>query len=280
MSKKVRTINDMDSLDNYDFIDLGGGDGASMKNIQKRIGGTGAAIEIDKKKVEKAAEDGVDNVYLGSALGLHKIGGKTRFITCDNFLEHLPGKDAVKDMIKQSIKVATDFIFIRHPSFEELDYLNSLGVKPYWSHWRGHTAMLTIADFMEIFFELGIDSFKIVPVFKIKDIDSEMLLPLSAPIDQHYYDKKLHGAKPKNIKFDRDLYYSFDIIALVPGTKAKLPILQYHDRLNRTNHPNFVLDNSYVEIKRLRQEIERLNRKPAVRIENRARKAAKKVLKR
>lgn len=261
---KLKTIKAIKTLSDYDFVDLGGGDGASLVNIERRIGGKGIAIEIDKKKVEKA--QAMDReVRLGSALDLHKVMGKTKYATCDNFLEHLPDNSAVFEMLEQATRVATDFIFIRHPSFEHLDYLASLGVKPYWSHWRGHTSMVTIAEYMEMFFKLGITNVKIVPVYKIKSTADDKLLPLDAPIDQHNYDPKLHGKKPPTTSFDRDIYYSFDIVAMIPGTKAKLPTLHYHDRENRTTHPNFSIDSSYKEIKNLKIELMRLRNRKVVR---------------
>ena len=276
---KLPHISDIKSLDGYDFIDLGSGDGASLVNNEKIIGGKGIGVEIDEEKVKKAVEL-ERNVYLGSALDLHKLPGKVDFVTCDNFLEHLLSFEDVEEMIKQAMKVAREFIYIRHPGFEDIEYLKSLGLKTYWSDWHGHTSMVRIADFSEMFLRLGIQTVKVVPVSLIKNSNDDRILPLDAPIDQHNYEPNKHSKKPSPAKkFDRKIYYAFDIIAMMPGASENLPELRYHDRLLLTKHPRFTLKGSAdpKEYRRLKRQYETLMNRKSIRIADKVGRAVHKV---
>lgn len=233
---KVKSILNIKTLDDYDFLDLGAGEGGSIQSSANKIGGRGLGIELNQAKVEKAQKAGID-VVLGSALDLDKIPGKVDYVVCDNFLEHLPTKNDVREVLEKASKVVKKFIYIAHPSFEDIDYLKSKGLKTYWSDWRGHKSMLTLTDMIEIFHDCGIEWVQIKPVYRIKDSDDERILPLEAGVDQFSYESK-HGAKPSpKIIFDRDIYYSFDIIGLTPEYAKNLPKLDYVDRLNKQNHP-------------------------------------------
>ncbi len=224
------------TLNEYDFIDLGAGDGASLVNYEKKISKKGIGVEFDKAKVQKAMQL-ERNVVYGNALDLHTIKGKVDFVTCDNFLEHLKSYEEVEKMLGQAANKARKFIYIRHPSFEDIDYLASLGLKTYWSDWRGHTSMLTVAELVTILRKFGIQVFKVVPISLIKSSDDPRAIPLKAPVDQHDYEPK-HGAKPKKpVKFDRNVYFAFDIIGMMPGSDDWLPTLTYQDSQKYDTRP-------------------------------------------
>ena len=278
-SSRLPKITDITSLSGYDIIDLGAGDGASLKNFERKFNGRGIGIELDEKKVKKAVALGHDNIYLGSALDLHKLSGKADYVTCDNFLEHLLSFDDVERMLRQAMGVARKCIYIRHPGFEDIDYLKSHGLKTYWSDWHGHTAMMRIGDYMEMFMRLGIQTVKVVPVSLIKDSEDDRLLPLDAPIDQHNYDPKKHSKKPKKIVFDREVYYAFDIVAMVPGADQHMPDLQYHDRLNATKHPKITMPEIIPpkEYRRLKKRYDEVNKKYELLRNRRSVRAAMKV---
>lgn len=271
----LKTISEIKTLNDYRILDLGAGDGASLATYEKIIGGKGLGIELDEKKVKKA--QGLDrNVYLGNALDLHRIGGKVDYVTCDNFLEHLPNKQSVFEMLDQAFRVSEKFVFIRHPSFEDIEYLKGHGLKSYWSHWRGHTSMLTIGDFSEMFISLGVSRFMVVPVYRINNSNDSKLIPISAPVDQHDYDKDKHGEKPELIRFDKDVYYSFDIVAMNPGYTGKMPELVYNNRLEETKHPRFVFEQ---DSKSLRKEIELLKNRKVIRLADRVKLEFKNLIK-
>jgi hypothetical protein len=231
------------SLSKYDLIDLGAGDGASLVNFEKKIGGKGLGIEFSKQKVAKAAGLGRNVVY-GNALNLHKTPGKADIVTCDNFLEHLLSNSDAEKMLEQAVKAARKLVYIRHPSFEDNEYLAGLGLKTYWSDWRGHTSMLKVSEIVDMLRRQGIQTFKIIPVLQIKDSDDTRIIPLSAPTNQHHYEAK-HGRKPKPaIKFDHEVYYAFDIVAVIPGAEDYMPELIYTDRKRNDSRPRFSFENS------------------------------------
>lgn len=255
-NKKLKLLGSIKNLNEYDFIDLGAGDGASLVNYEKKIGGKGLGVDLDKVKVKKAAELGRNVVY-GDALNLHKLSGKVDFVTCDNFLEHLLSFDEVEKMLEQAIKKSRKFIYIRHPSFEDIDYLSSLGLKTYWTDWRGHTSMLKIADIVSMLLKHGIQTFKIVPIYLVKNSKDTRVIPLNAPIDQHHYIHA-HGPKPSPIKkFDREVYYAFDIIGIIPGAEKHMPQLIYIDRLKHDGRPKFTLKSDETKTMQTHEPINR-----------------------
>lgn len=91
---------------------------------------------------------------LGDAteLGLEK---QVRFVSMLDFLEHLPDLDTVRAAIASAAEAASDFLFIRHPSFEGKEVLADKGLIQYWWRWSGHTAHSRIADYCVIFDLLG-----------------------------------------------------------------------------------------------------------------------------
>jgi SAM-dependent methyltransferase len=233
---RLKTIKDIKTLDDFDFLDLGAGEGRSLEYCEAKIGGRGIGIETMQEKVEDAQKRGRE-VYLGNALHLSRIPGKVDYVVCDNFLEHLPGKKEVTEMLKMAAAVTRKFIYISHPSFEDVHYLKGHGLKTYWSDWTGHTAMLTLSDLMGILHECGIHWVQVHPVYRIRTSDDERIIPLGAGVDKFHYEPS-HGPKPKPaIKFDRELYYSFDIIGMMPGTDSHLPVAKHTDRLNSQKHP-------------------------------------------
>jgi len=177
--EQLRTIHDIKTLDDYDFLDLGAGEGRSIQSCANKIGGRGLGIELNKTKVERAQKAGIE-VVLGTSLDLDKIPGKVDYVVCDNFLEHLPSKNDVREVIKKASLVTRKFIYIAHPSFEDIDYLKDKGLKTYWSDWYGHKSMLTLSDMIEILNECGIDWIQVKPVYKISDSDDERILPIDA----------------------------------------------------------------------------------------------------
>lgn len=234
----MRTLQDVKTYEDYDFLDLGAGDGSSLSSFAKKMyGGRGLGIEFDKRKVEKAQAAKI-NVVLGDVLGLDSIPGKVKYTVCDNFLEHLPNRGVVESALGKAARVTQHFIYIRHPSFEDIDYLSSRGLKTYWSDWRGHTSMLSLSDIIQILHVHGIDLVQIYPVGRIYDSSDPSILPLSAPIDQHEYEKS-HGPKPANLKFDREIFHAYDIVGMIPGSHNKrMPVLRYKDRLGSKGRPD------------------------------------------
>jgi hypothetical protein len=145
------------------------------------------------------------------------IGEKlVRFVSMMDFLEHLPSLDAVEAVIQGAAAIATDFLFIRHPSFEGEDYLRSLGLRQYWWHWRGHPTHPQVADYCRIFERLGLRLYTITYRGEIRDSLHTTVLLDDEPIDQGAFDPSVHAERPY-IGFTRPIWRSQDIfVALRP----------------------------------------------------------------
>jgi SAM-dependent methyltransferase len=135
---------------------------------------------------------------------------------CD-FLEHLPDEAAAGRVLKTFARAARHFLFIRHPSFDDVEYLRDLGLKLGWTDWSSHTNMMRTKDFRRLFAELGWGDYVIVPHGEILDSLHPAIVPLSAPINTEEHDDALFGRKPR-IEFDPPVYAKFDIfVRLNPG---------------------------------------------------------------
>jgi hypothetical protein len=130
---------------------------------------------------------------------------------CD-FLEHLPDYKAVKEVIQIAGESATDFIYIRHPSFEDEAYLRAIGLKQYWQDWSGHPSHLLLADLAEMLTDAGVKSLDIKFVKPIWDSTDSTILPIGAPKNQSHYDDKLHGSKAL-VKFAKPVHRAIYITA-------------------------------------------------------------------
>ena len=226
------------SLDGYDFIDMGASSGNSLDAFQRRIGGTGLGGDNDEVKVSKAQDMG-RNVVLGSALDVSEIPGQVSFVTCDNFLEHLPSCEDADAAVGCAAAVARDFIYIRHPSFEDVEYLGNLGLKTFWTDWEVHPIRLRIADLIGMLHAHGVMTIKTIPVMRIRDSNDPHILPLEAPTGEHHY-KPEHGDKPHPaVEFERGVYYAYDIVGLLPDSSREMPVLEYKDRLGSDKRPAF-----------------------------------------
>lgn len=127
------------NLADYDFLDLGSKKGGSIdycvkrysKNRLQRVKGLG--IDLNPEHVKEARNAGFD-VLEQDILKLD-IKHKFKFVSALDFLEHLPNIAEAEKIVNKMTELATDFLFIRHPSFEDIEYLKSLNLKITWSDW-------------------------------------------------------------------------------------------------------------------------------------------------
>lgn len=194
MADPSPTIDTVD-WNRYDFIDLGSSKGGSIAFCTKRFGAKrGLGIDLDPEKVGLTRASGVDAVQADAAnLQLSK---RVRFVSMLDFLEHLPSLDVVEAILAQAAEAATDFLFIRHPSFEGEGLIELLGVRQYWWHWSGHTCHIRISDYCEMFERLGLAQYCIRFHERVENTDHPTLIPLSAPVNSHAYDPEHHDEKP------------------------------------------------------------------------------------
>ena len=208
----------------YDFIDLGAGRGDSLRFYQTRTGLRGLGVELSVAKVEEALAAELD-VVRADLFDLPRRP-LVRFVTADNVLEHLPSVAAVEAALALVRVVATEFVVIRHPSFEAVDYLRSLDVRPYWANWHGHRSPVLIRQFEEMFHKLGFASWEIHQVCRIAGSDDPVIVPTTAARDEKLYDAERHGPKPA-VRFAEPVYFAVDILAHV--TAEPRVHLRYED---------------------------------------------------
>lgn len=225
------------------LIDLGCGRGDTVAASFERFGVVGLGIERNIERVVDAQRRGLA-VFQGD---LREVDPSwfpsAAYVSIDNVLEHLPDLDDVRGAIRLAAGMAQRLVFIRHPSFDELDHLAELGCKPYWTDWPGeHVMPLQLTELLGLLIEAGIQRIEVRPVLRLRTTDDPNLLPLDAPPHQYrldrrspgVYDPRLHGPKPSQ-PIDRPTWYAFDIFAI---TGDGDPIIDYpRDPTDHTNRP-------------------------------------------
>lgn len=194
----------------FDFIDLGCGVGGSTGYCARRFAvGRPLGIEIDAADVAEARSAGYVVAHADVAL-TSVPDGCVRFVSAMDFLEHLADAETSCEVLERFAGAAREFVFIRHPSFEDIDYLAGLGLKLCWTDWTDHPTMMRIEDYERLFARLGWTEYAIVPRLLIPDSASDQIVPLSAPRDVQVYDEGAHGPKAF-VRFDRPVFTQFDI---------------------------------------------------------------------
>ena len=219
-----------------DLVDLGAGTGRRIRGEARQFGSK-FPIGIDRnvRKVARAQEQGLP-VYCADFTELDPDAfPNVRVVAFDNVLEHLPSLDAVETAFGRACEIASDFVYVRHPSFEDEEYLASIGLKQYWTDWPGtHTAKVKLAEFRAMAGRRGVDISE-RGVKRALASDDPTILPLTAPPSQRkrpsirgeygLYEPELHGAKPM-VTFDRPVYFAYDLFFFLPGTP---PTVRYDD---------------------------------------------------
>lgn len=198
----------------YDFADFGSCEGGSIDYCKRRFGAErGVGIDILQREVDKMRARGFD-ALCADITTFDCPAASFRFVSMMDFLEHLPDFAVVERILATAKRIARDFLFIRHPSFEDEHYLNAIGLKQYWTDWPGpggHTAKMTVADFTRIFAKLNLYQYSITYRKPAHDSGDRVILPIDAPPNQHDYDEATHGTKP-HVTFPRPLYGQIDIV--------------------------------------------------------------------
>lgn len=194
----------------FDFVDFGSGTGESLLHYERASGCRGAGIEIRATKVEEAQAQG-RAVFLGSIFDLPPTV-RARFVTADNVLEHLPTLADVERALAMAKEIASDFFLVRHPAFDDEDYLASFDLRPYWCNWHGHPSHVRLSDFAAMAARVGVSSWTVQPVGRILTTADDALIPLSAPIDQQRYDPAIHEPKRDEVELERAVYSAYDIV--------------------------------------------------------------------
>lgn len=194
----------------FAFVDGGCGSGGSIAYCEKVFKkGRGIGFDSSAVKIEKATAAGHD-AYQADLTSIDLPHKSVEFVSLLDFLEHLPHVDIARAVVSNMQKVARDFLFIRHPNFDDVDYLKTLGFKLDWTDWHGHRNMMTLGDLSLLIRDLGLPAPTIFGQKPIADSDHPSIVPLSAPRDTVGYDATRHLPKGK-VSFDRPVYSQFDV---------------------------------------------------------------------
>jgi SAM-dependent methyltransferase len=231
VTEPLRTL-DPSERARTELLDLGCGDGRSLTSAARRFGVPGVGLDLSAGKVRRAQAEG-RSVYRADIRDLDPGDfPSVRYVMMDNVLEHLPDLDEVASVVASACALASRLVHIRHPSFEDVDYLAAHGLKQYWTDWPGvHTAPIRLHEFVAMAAAAGVYRVEILPVLRALDAADPTLLPLDAPSGQRKLDRAVHGAydpvahgpKP-HVVLERPVYYAFDVL-LVTG--EEMPIVTY-----------------------------------------------------
>jgi len=193
-----------------DFIDAGCGTGGSFEYC-KRIFGliNGIGFDLNEKKIQEAQSKGY-NVFLQDILKINFPEKCVGFSSMMDFLEHLPSMHTAEKMLEVLGNASRDFLFIRHPNFDDIEYLGKFNLKLTWTDWSGHTNMMKISDFIIIFNQLGWKNYRIIPRRLIKNSDHEAVVPIAAPKNLNKFSQLESFEKPF-IEFDKPVFSQYDI---------------------------------------------------------------------
>lgn len=194
----------------YKFLDVGCKIGGSF-TISNQFGylpEEGLGIDININSVNKFIKTGNHGI-VADATDLPFKDSTFELVIFSHVIEHLPNKEMGFKSLMECIRVSSKYVFLALPFFDEDDYLNSLGLKTYYSDWVGHKNKVHLTEILENI----PNSFKydLKMVKKMNDSTHSEILPLNAPQDSFDYDVKLHGEKPI-IVFDRDIWREYSII--------------------------------------------------------------------
>ena len=198
------------SAGKYAFIDGGCADGGSLSHCERRFGKRpGLGLDWYGADLEVAKSHGFAVAHCN--LMTEELPPRcVSYVAMMDFLEHLPDESSALNVMRKLATTATDFVFIRHPGFDDIEYLARLDLKLTWTDWACHTNMMTIADYRRVFREIGWNDYVIIPHMRLPDSQHPAIVPASAPVDTQKYDAQRHGPKPQ-VRFDRAVYAKFDI---------------------------------------------------------------------
>lgn len=184
----------------YGGIDFGPSTGGSIRHCEKRFKSKVIGIERLHSRVARLEKRGIAVVH-GDALKLD-ADKAVRFVSMMNFLEHLRDLQAVEECLRRAARAATDFLFIRHPSFEGEELSQWLGYRQYWWNWTHHPAHVRIADYCAIFERLKLGPYTIQYVEPINHTSHESIISTGLPPNLNpgraaQFPKPQNGAIPQ-----------------------------------------------------------------------------------
>jgi hypothetical protein len=182
----------------------------------------GVGIELDADRVATARARGLD-VHQGNILELVPDAFPlVEYVYLDNVLEHLPSIADIEVALGVATRIASKLVLIRHPSFEDVEYLADLGLKIHWTDWPfAHTAPARLHELVAMANRQGVYRIVVRPLGRITDSSHTVVLPSSARFGQRrvqpgvatVYVEERHGPKPF-VPFDRPVHEAFEILLI------------------------------------------------------------------
>jgi hypothetical protein len=176
----------------------------------------GLAIDIDGKKAKIARSNGVPAIHM-DARNLSFFGDNAfRAVTMSYFLEHLPSRELIADILRDSVRIGTETIYIRGQMFND-EVLKKHGVRFYWANWRGHQTHIEGEEIAEMLTQLGAHDIKLTYLGLVESTDDPCIHPIGAAGNRHAYDPEIDPVKPAGVELE-DIYQEYEVVAsLSPG---------------------------------------------------------------
>jgi len=194
---------------NYKYLDVGCKIGGSFSSVPKKFGYTssqGLGLDINKNHVDKFIQTGNHGI-VGDARNLPFVDNSFELVILSHVLEHMSDEQTGFKALNECLRVASKTVFVCLPFFDEDNYLYSLGLKTFYSDWRGHKNKVTLSRLKSY---LGDRTYEVKMIRKLEDSSAQEIIPISAPIDSMEYNSQLHSEK-NLVKFDRDIWKEFQI---------------------------------------------------------------------
>lgn len=173
-----------------DGVDLGCGTGGSIGWSKNRFGGDNhIGYDNEESDISEAIKSGY-NVEYADITSDDFVIPQCRFITSLHTFEHLQDEETILKLLKKCVASASEFIFIKVPFFDNMDYLKSLGLRLTWTNWVGHPTAVTFDMLKRLLEELELSG---TAGFLHPVIDSSLneIIPVDSPIDTIYYNESL-----------------------------------------------------------------------------------------
>ena len=169
------------------------------------------SVDVEKKKIKQALANGIPAIQMDATKLNIFQDNAFKFVSMIHMLEHLPSKELASSILGESVRIASDFLFIRGPMFYT-DYLSSLGLKFYWSDWKGHTLMIEPDNILELIDPAKIKSSEVKYIKQVANSNDECIHPLDSKKDRHQYDALIDPPKEMDLIFNRPIYKEFEMI--------------------------------------------------------------------
>ncbi|RAP48771.1 MAG: hypothetical protein BZ135_00170 [Methanosphaera sp. rholeuAM6] len=233
MVDNIDTINNnIDNIDDYDFLNLSYNQLSSLKFGEKLGGKRGITFESDPEKFNKL------NKQLQSEPSLKKhkiinenplkikINEKNKqhfdFTICLDLIECLNGIGETREMLHNALRLTNKFIFISQPNYDSDVNLFKNGFKTYYSDWSRHTNHLTSNLYFNLLFDFYkkgfIEDYMIFYTTPIKNSTDPIIHPLNSPKNQPNFNDDKHPTKNERVKF-KNIYRNLNVIITIHGCK-------------------------------------------------------------